>query len=287
MAFDGECAVEIRIPIGAFCVGPHRCEMRQSIALSVRNGLLLVAMALFAANPAAAATPTTPDTPSLTVEEIIARYVEARGGLEELRSIKTMKETGRITAGEQRKALVTRERKRPGRMRLEFTLQGVTGVQVFDGHHGWRMSPLDGHLVPEPLPEEDELEAAEEADIDGPLIDWKAKGHKVEFAGSETIDGRETYKLKVTLKSGTMIHEYLDAESFARVRSDSTRHVRGRTVQVTTTYADHRKTDGILFPHLIEVVAAGRPQQLRVVVDSIEINPPLSDERFEMWKDGE
>jgi outer membrane lipoprotein-sorting protein len=261
--------------------------MKQSFGLSVRNGLLLVAMALFAANPAAAASPTTADTPSLTVEEIIARNVEARGGLERLRSIKTMKQTGRISEGEQRRALVTRERKRPGRMRLEFTLQGVTSVQVFDGHHGWRMSPLDGHLVPEPLPEEVEVEASEEADIDGPLIDWKAKGHKVEFAGSETIDGRETYKLKVTLKSGRMLHEYLDAETFTRVRSDSTRQIRGRTVQVTTTYADHRKTDGILFPHLIEVVAAGRPQRLRVVVDSIEINPPLSDERFEMWKDGE
>ena len=74
---------------------------------------------------------------------------------------------------------------------------------------------------------------------------------------------------------------------FTRVRSDSTRQVRGRAVQVTTTYANHRKTDGMLFPRLIEVVAVGRPQQLRVVVDSIEINPLLSDERFEMWKDDE
>jgi len=260
--------------------------MRQSIGLSLRNGLLLVAMALLAANPAAAATPKA-DTPSLTVEEIIARHVEGRGGLEKLRSIKTMKETGRITAGEQRSALVTRERKRPGRMRLQFTVQGVTSVQVIDGHRGWRMSPPDGHLEPEPLPEEVETEAAEKADIDGPLIDWKAKGHKVELAGSETIEGRETYKLKVTLESGAMLHTYLDAESFIRVRSDSTRHFRDRAVQVTTTYSDHKKTDGILFPRLIEVVAVGRPQQLRVVVDSIEINLPLSDERFAMWKDGE
>jgi hypothetical protein len=182
---------------------------------------------------------------------------------------------------------VTRERKRPNLSRLEFTVQGVTSVQVFDGHHGWKMAPLEGDLVPQPMPDEIEAEAADEADIDGPLVDWKAKGHKVELAGRETVDGRETYKLKLTLESGAVLYEYLEVESFTRVRSDSTRHVRGRMVQIETAFDDYRKTDGILFPHLIEVEAVGRPQQLRVVVDTIEINPPLSDERFEMWEAAE
>jgi len=246
---------------------------------------LLIAMVLFAAT-VACPTPPAPPTPraELTVEEIVARSIEARGGLEKIQSIQTLKESGHVTAGANRGARVTRERKRPGRMRIEFTVQGVTSVQVFDGQHGWRMSPLEGHLVPEPLPEEVEDEAAEEADIDGPLIGWKDKGHKIELAGREIINDREAYKLKVTLANGSVLHEYFDVESFARVRAESIRLIRGRAVQITATYKDHRKTDGILFPHLIEVEAVGRPQQLRVVVDKIEINPPLSDERFEMWE---
>lgn len=250
-----------------------------------RGASVLMAMAVLVFTVACPAPQTT--SADLTVEQIVTRHIEARGGLENIRSIKSLKETGQITAGDHRHALVTRERKRPGRMRIEFTLQGVTSVQVFDGEHGWRMSPFEGHLVPQPLPAEVEEEAAAEADIDGPLIDWKAKGHKVELEGRETIDGSEAYVLKITLKNGSVLRDYLDAESFRRKRAVSNRQARGRTVQVTATFGDYRKADGVLFPHLIEVEAAGRPQKLRVVVNTIEINPPLSDDLFEMWEPDE
>jgi len=281
MAFDGECALEIGIPAGAFTADQPEAEMSWSFGVPFRGGLLLIAMVLFVTTVAIPAPPAAKT--ELTAEEIVARTIEERGGLEKLRSIQTLRESGHVTAGANRGARVTRERKRPGRMRLEFTVQGVTSVQVFDGQHGWRMSPLEGHIVPQPLPEEVEDEAAEEADIDGPLIDWKAKGHKVEYAGRETINDNETYKLKVTRNSGPILHIYVDVESFRRVRAESIKLVRGRTVQVQVSYMDHRRTDGILFPHLIEVEAVGRPQKLRVVVDTVEINPPLDDERFDMW----
>jgi hypothetical protein len=255
--------------------------MSRFIDVPVRRALPLIAMAFFAT--ACAAPPTT--TP--TVDEIVARYVAARGGLEKIRSIRTLQEKGRITAGPNREALVNRERKRPSRTRLEFKVQGVTSVLVSDGRHGWKMSPLEGDLEPQPLPDEVVTEVAEQTDIGGPLVDWKAKGHQAALAGREVVNGRETYKVKLTLKSGAERYEYLDVESFTRVRTDSTRHVRGRKVQIETTFGDHRETGGVLFPHLIEVAAIGRPQQMRVVVDTIEVNPPLSDARFEMSDAGE
>jgi hypothetical protein len=135
-------------------------------------------------------------------------------------------------------------------------------------------------MGPRPLPEDVVMEAGEQADIDGPLVDWKSKGHQIELAGREAVDGRETYKLKVTLKSGGVLFSYLDVKSKYLVRTESTRQVRGRPVRMETTFGDYRKTKGILFPHLVEVRAAGRPQVLRVVVDKIEVNPPLSEARF-------
>ena len=171
-------------------------------------------------------------------------------------------------------------------MQLPLAAYGEEAT-VSDGRRGWKMSPLDGDLEPQPLPDEVVTELAEQTDIGGPLVDWKAKGHQAELAGREVVDGRETYKLKLTLKSGAVRYEYLDVESFIRVRTDSTRHLRGRKVQIETTYGDHRKAGGVLFPHLIEVAAVGRPQRLRVVVDTIEVNPPLSDARFEMSDAGE
>ena len=128
-----------------------------------------------------------------------------------------------------------RELKRPSRARFEFTVQGVTGVYVSDGTQGWQVSPFDGVMGPSPLPDDVVSEAAEQADIEGSLVDWQAKGHRVELVGRESVGGREAYKLKVTLKSGAVRHEYIDVKSMNLVRSDSTRKVRGHPVQMQTT----------------------------------------------------
>lgn len=276
--------MEIGLPTGAFGADQYETVMRRVYGVPLGAVLVVIAMALYTSACAAPEAPSPPGDP--TLDEIIARHIDARGGIEKLSSIKSLKETGHVTAGARRGARVSRERKRPDRMRIEFTVQGVTGIQIFDGKEGWKFSPLDGDLEPQPLPDEAEVEAAEEADIDGPLVDWKAKGHQVEFVGREMLNDRDTYKLKITLASGAVFHQYLDAETFTRVRSDSSRMVRGKVVRTVGTYSDYRSTDGVLFPHLIEVEAVGRPQRLRVVVDTIEINPDLSDERF-VWNEGD
>jgi hypothetical protein len=113
-------------------------------------------------------------------------------------------------------------------------------------------------------------------------VGWKEKGHQVELVGREIVGGQEAYKLKLTLKSGAVRYEYLDVKSLNLVRTDSTRQVRGVAVQMQTTFADYKKTSGIRFPRLITIATAGRPQPLRIVVDEIEVNPPLSDALFEL-----
>ena len=252
-----------------------RHVLRRSLALPL--ALALASSILAAPSPSAPPAPTTP-----TVDEIVARHVEACGGLKKIRSIQTLREKGRITAGANRQALVTRELKRPNRIRFEFTVQGVTGVFVSDGEQGWKMSPFEGNTGPTPLTDEVVREAAEQGDFEGPLVDWKAKGHQVELVGREAVGDRETYKLKLTLKSGAIRYEYLDVKTYYRLRTDSTREMRGHPVQIKATFGDYRKAKGVLFPHRIDVEAEGRPQRLSVVVEKIEVNPPLSDALFEM-----
>lgn len=235
-----------------------------------RLGALLVLLALA---PAFAAEP--------SVDEIVARYVAARGGIKKIRKIETLRQTGSITTGAGRTARAVRELKRPSRTRFEFTVQGVTGVYVSDGTSGWQVSPFDGQLQPAPLPEEAVADAAEQGDFEGPLMDWKAKGHKVELVGRERVAGKDTYKLKVTLKSGGIRHEYVDVATGHLVRSDATRQVRGHPVAIETTFSEFKKAGGVLFPHRIEVQAAGRPQRMTIVVDKVEVNPSLPDSRFQ------
>ncbi len=252
------------------------------------NGRLATAalVAALLAGPGAFAAPPAPTAPSAspaplpTVDEIVGRYVTARGGMEKLKALTTLRQEGRVNAGAGRVGLVTREIKRPGRIRFEFTVQGVTSVLASDGQRGWKVAPLEGEPGPQPLPDEVLVDAREQADIDGPLVDWKAKGSQVELVGREAVDGRDAWKLKVTLKSGGVLTAWLDVESANLVRTEATRLARGKRVRIETTFGDFRKTGGILFPHSVEVRAAGRPQVLRIAVDKVEVNPTLSDARF-------
>jgi hypothetical protein len=225
----------------------------------------------------AAAAPAVPDP---TVDRIVNDYIAARGGLAKIRSVQSLRQRGHAFADAGREAIVLRELKRPGKTRFEFTVQGVTGVYVVDGAKGWQVSPFDGDMKPEPMAEQAVTEAMEQPDIEGPLVDWKAKGHRVELAGHETVGGRDTFKLKLVLKSGAVRYEYIDTKTHYELRTDSTRLIRGRDVPFVTTFGDHKKSDGVLFPRTLEMSTEGRPGRLRVVVDSVEVNPSLGDDRF-------
>ena len=215
------------------------------------------------------------------VDEIVAKYVQARGGIKKIRSVQSLRETGRVTSGSRPEAMVVRELKRPSRTRFEITQQGVTGVFVSNGTTGWKMSPFDGDTEPKALPPEAVAEAVEQADIEGPLVDWKAKGHTVELVGRETIGEHVAYKLKMTLKSGGVRFEYIDIKTFYRVRAESPRTLRGAKTKVTMTFDDYQKSAGMAFPHLVQVETEGRPESMRVVVDKVEVNPAIDDARFE------
>ena len=249
-------------------------------SLTAAAWLVLAGVVAFptGAASAAAASKSTPPT----VEQIVEKHIAARGGLKKIRAIQTLRETGRMTEGPNREALVTRELKRPAHTRFEITLQGVTGVFVSDGTNGWKLNPFDGDLEPKPLPEVAIKEAAEQADIEGPLVDWKAKGHALELLGKDVIGGRTAWKIRMTLKSGDVRDEYLDVKTYERLRTDSTRTVKGRPVQVQMTFTDYKKTAGVSFPSVVEITASGRPQKLRIAVDKIEVNPVLPDDRFAM-----
>ena len=248
--------------------------------------LAAVLAAALAAALGASAAPPAPDAPSAkaapapTVDEIVDRYVKARGGIEKLRALKSLRQEGRIHAGPGRDGLVMREIKRPGKIRFEFTVQGVTSVFASDGQRGWKVNPLEGEMAPRSLPEEALVDAREQADIDGPLVDWKSKGSRIELVGRELVGGHDAYKLKLSLKGGGTLTAWVDVKSASLVRTEAARLVRGRKVLIETTLGDYKQTGGILFPHLVEVRAAGRPQLLRIVVDKVEVNPALSDARF-------
>lgn len=217
------------------------------------------------------------------VDEIIASNLAARGGEERLRALVAIRETGMATASGGRVARVVRELKRPGMLRLEFSTQGTTSVFAHDGRTGWQVAPLQGQFEPQATtPETDAAAGVDQRDLEGPLVDWREKGHQVELGGREMLPGGEAFKLDITLKGGGLRHDFVDVASRQIVRSDVTRIVRGRPMQLENTFSDFREVDGLVFPHRIETRAAERPEVLTIVIESIELDPELDDERFRM-----
>jgi hypothetical protein len=220
--------------------------------------------------------------PAQTVDEIVGRHLAARGGAKALAAVHTLRMSGHADAGPGRQAIVRREIARPGRIRTEFVFQGTTGVYAWDGASGWRVSPLDGSLEAEPMPADAAELSAEQADFEGPLVDWKKKGHQVELVGKAALPAGPAHELKVTLKSGVVRQVWVDAASGLIVKTASTRKLRGHDVQFEVEYGDYRPAAGVQFARKIDIGARGRPQRLRIVVESVEVNPKLDQARFRM-----
>ncbi len=217
-----------------------------------------------------------------TLDEVLARNLKAKGGLDRIKAVQTIRMTGTMTIGPGMEAPFVMEMKRPNMMRMEFTLQGITGVQAFDSKTGWQLMPFSGRKDPEPLPEDAMKQVEEQADLDGPLVDYKAKGHTVELVGKEQVEGSDAYKLKLVLKNGDIRYIYLDADQYLEIRTEGKTKIRGTDVEGESTIGDYKEVGGLMFPHAIESGQKGSPQKMKMTVQKIELNVPIDDARFKM-----
>lgn len=237
----------------------------------IRHALTSVAAVLALSTPASAQ----------TADEIIARSFEARGGLEKVKAIRSLRMTGRAAVAPGTEAPVTIEIKRPSSLRLEFAFEGGRAVQAYDGRRAWGIAP--GESQPRVLPAEAAKSMAQQTDLEGPLADYAEKGHKVELVGREKVDGQDAWKLRVTRRDGDVEHHLIDARTYLPVLVSVERTVRGTTIQSETRLGDYRKIGrGYLWPFLLESGAAGRSERQRMKLDEVQVDPAIDDARFAM-----
>ena len=174
----------------------------------------------------------------------------------------------------------TMQLKRPRKERLEIEFAGQTAVQVYDGKTGWKLRPFLGRRDVEPYTEDELRQAAQQGDLDGWLIDYSSKHNQLALVGTEKVDGRDTYKIKVTLPDGQVRHVWVDTKSYLEVMVDGARKLDGKMHPVWTHYRDYKKVDGLMVPHVLETSVDGVAQTEKIVIDRVVINPPLDDARF-------
>lgn len=253
---------------------------------------------------------------TLSLEEIVARNIAARGGAAAWHSVQTLSMSGlmdvgrttpdtrklveetrggpnrprkrlhpELTAAEVHADTVIRlpyliEFRRPRQMRVEIKAHDATAIQVYDGSVGWKLRPYLGRHEVEPYSAYEQRLAQSQQELDGPLIDYAAKGTRIELAGVDPVDERDAYKLKLTLKNGDQLTLWIDAQTFLDVRLAVPHSFDGKERLVVTTMSDYRKVGNIMLPFALEDRFAGATTSQRIDIQQVSVNPALPDSRF-------
>jgi hypothetical protein len=216
-----------------------------------------------------------------TVDEVIAKNIQAHGGLEKLKAVKSIRTTAKLSQGSFR-AEVRQENKRADKVREEFIIQGLAQVQAYDGKTGWQISPFGGRKDPELLSQDDLKSLVVDADMDGPLMEYKEKGHKAELVGHDTMEGTDCFKIKLSMKNGDVRYYYLDADSFLELKVEIQTTIRGALQENELYYGDYEQVNGIYYPFAVEQAQKGNDSRTQISVEKIEQNVPMEDAHFSM-----
>ena len=218
----------------------------------------------------------------LTLDDVVKKSIDARGGLDKIKAIQSVKMTGKmVMGGGQMEAPMTMQLKRPSSMRIDMEIQGQKLVQGYDGTTAWMINPFTGGSEPQKMGADEAEGMTEGSDMDGALVGYKEKGSKVTLVGKEDLAGKAAYKLKVEKKSGKTETIYIDATSFLEVKTVATRKMMGNDMELETFVSDYRPEGGIMMAHVIDSKSEGN-SVMKLTLDKIETNAAVDDASFKM-----
>jgi hypothetical protein len=213
----------------------------------------------------------------LTLEQILEKYYKA-GKFDKLSKVNTIIMTGSIVQQDLMPVKIFRVR--PDKYMMEFDVADMTAYQVYDGQTAWMTAPWTGNAAPQVMPAERTTDLKNRSDMDGVLVNWKEKGHALELAGKDTVNGLSVYKIKVTRKDGGIEYQFIDGSGFLLQKRLSYRKAGGKELTVENFYHDYREVEGIPFAFTLETNNAGRVNEIQF--ESVEINKPVDLKIFAM-----
>lgn len=217
---------------------------------------------------------------SQTADELVQKNIAAKGGIDKIKAIKSLRMTGKSASGGFN-VTVGQENMRPNLVRETFSIQGMTAVQAYDGSTGWAIQPFGGKKDPQLMGEDDLRDLLLDADFDGPLVDYQAKGNKVEYLGHDTVDGDDALRLKVTLKNGDIVYYYLDPDAYLEIRKETQEFIRGSVRENVIDLGSYKPVNGVMYPFSIASGPKNDPSSWQnITVDKIEANVSLDPADF-------
>ena len=262
------------------CFAGGQFRPHQSTYMNLRSAFLFVASSFLICTA-----PAQGPTPALSVDDLVAKNLEAKGGAAALKAIQTIRFQGRVLVNQgQVEFKYNQTKKRPGKVRTDAVLQGMTLVQSYDGAGGWKISPFQGRKDPEKMSADESKSLIEDAEVGGILEDWKAQGKTLTYLGTEDVEGTAAHKLKVVRKNGDVTFFYLDPDHFLEIRVLDQRMEQGAKVEVETDLGDYEKVNGVYFPFSIEAGSKGSTDKQKIILEKGEANVPVDDAIFQFPK---
>jgi len=216
-----------------------------------------------------------------TVDDIVKKAIEARGGLDKIKAVRAERISGQVTLAQGFEGTIVLELERPHKLHSEITVEGKKIVRTYDGKSaGWTLNPFAGNDETQPMSEEDLKGMPDEADLDGPLVDYKAKGSQVELGGKEDLDGKPVYRLKLTSKSGETRTYFIDASTFLTTKWEGLRKIGDQELPWESNLSDYRVVEGLKFPFKIDQGSPGTDFRQTLTIEKIELNPKIDDSHF-------
>jgi len=216
-----------------------------------------------------------------TADELVNKNIQAKGGLDKIKAIRSYHATGKLVGGGGFTAVVTQENARPNLVRETFSLQGMTAISAYDGSTGWQVQPFGGRKDPQFMGEDDLRDLLIDADFDGPLVDYKEKGNTIEYLGHDVVDGDDALRLKATLKNGDIIYYYLDPDTFLEIRKETQEFIRGSVKETAADLGSYKPVNGVMYPFSVASGPKNDPTQWQTVtIEKIEVNRPMDASEF-------
>ncbi len=218
--------------------------------------------------------------PGDSVDAIIARVIAARGGLANMRALQSVKLKGLFLLSRRDTAAELIEYKLPNEMRMQLTEGGKTLLRVFDGRTGWQVAP--GDTTPTRMSPDEQQNISHEADLLGPLVDYRAKGAAVALIGTEPVRGRDAYKLRVTLSDGAQHVYFIDRGTSLPVKWEGTVTHDGKPQTYESFFESYVDVGGVKFPSRIESGTKGgtaAPPVVILITSAVAV-PAIAESRF-------
>jgi outer membrane lipoprotein-sorting protein len=216
-----------------------------------------------------------------TADDIVKKAIEARGGLAKIKAVQSERISGRISLLQGVEGTVVLELQRPHKLHSEITVGGQKIFRVFDGKSsGWMVNPFADNKDAQPMSEEELKEMPEEADLDGPLVDYKAKGTQIELVGKEDLEGKAVFRLKLTNQNGDTRSYLIDAATFLTAKWEGIRKIAEQALPWESKLSDYREVEGLKFPFKIDQGSPGTQYQQTLTIEKIEVNPKIEESHF-------